>query len=113
MNWKQIATVGALLLCLLVLWMHRYEYVRQAEGVLIRSNKFTGSTERLVGTSWNPIGQPQDDDRQGPDAASQQEPESDRLSELELELKFNEVRTKLLEAEADSLHSVVRGITNE
>jgi len=115
MNWKQIATVGALLLCLLVLWMHRYEYVRQTDVVLIRSNKFTGSTEQLVGTSssWTPVGQPRDGERQEPDAASQQEPESDRLSELELQLKFNETRTKLLEAEVDSLHSVVRGITNE
>jgi len=76
MNWKQIAsvgTVGALLLCLLAFWMHRYEYVRQTDGILIRSNKFTGSTEQLVGTSssWSPVRQPGDDDKQEPDASSQ------------------------------------------
>ena len=73
MNWKQIATAGALLLCLLAFWMHRYEYVRQTDGILIRSNKFTGSTEQLVGTSssWTPVNQSWDGERQEPDAASQ------------------------------------------
>ena len=73
MNWKQILAIGAVALGLLFLWMHRYEYVRQTDGILIRSNKFTGSTAQLVGTSssWTPVGQPRDSDRQEPNAASQ------------------------------------------
>jgi hypothetical protein len=132
MNWKQILAIGAVCLGLLFLWMHRYEYVRQTDGILIRSNKLTGSTGQLVGTSssWTPVRQPRDGDRQEPNAASQSDggrandaPKKSRRTsssakddlpeDLDAQKILMEVRLARRAATIDSLQSVIDILQND
>jgi len=55
LDWFHYFLIGVVLVLIFYTWISPYHYERWVGGQLVRVNRFTGSTERLTVTGWQPM----------------------------------------------------------